>query len=193
MSDTPEYLVLQVPIFDSHQALAVLVNDVKNLDTIKTNLIQGNKEYDYAFINGKNIVCLEQLYSAYYKVMQNHHYGTMKSKSLHTEIIYALSPFKNIMDCLNKFGVSKQSDTLLVLKIVKSEHATAEYFSSEFSKVKTIVDGSFVALSDMNLQTTADIKSIVKNYKYKVDASHLEPNWGIVTRNLVSIIQLKGL
>lgn len=193
MSDPSTYLVLEVPIFTSHKALAVLVNDVQNLETIKKNLIQGNREYDYAFINAKNIVCMEQLYSAYYKVMQNFHYETMKSKSLHTEIIYALSPFKNIMDCLNKFGISKQSDAIVVLKLVKTEEANLEYFESQLANIKAIINGDFVELNDVNLQSTADIKSIIKNYKCKFDQAQPENDWGTLTRNLVSIIQLKGL
>lgn len=97
------------------------------------------------------------------------------------------------MDCLNKFGISKQSDALVVLKIMKTEEANIEYFESELANIKTVVNGDFVELNDVNLQTTADIKSIVKNYKCKVDQTQPESDWGTITRNLVSIIQLKGL
>lgn len=188
-----KYLELKVPIFNSHKALALLVNNVQNLTEIKENLIKGNLDYDYAFINARNIVSLEQIYSAYYKVMQDFSHGTMKSRTLHTEFIYALSPFKNIMDCLNKFGISKTSDTLLILKIVKKEDATQEYFKSQVEHLKEIVNGDMVDLNNSNLQFTADKKSIFKNYKLKTAGFSEEVNWNLVTRNVISIIQLKGL
>lgn len=188
-----EYLELEVPIFDSHKTLALLVNNVQNLAEIKENLIKGNLDYDYAFINAKNIVSLEQIYSAYYRVMQDFSHNTMKSRTLHTEFIYALSPFKNIMDCLNKFGISKTSDTLLIVKIVKKEEATPEYFKSQVEHLKEIVDGNIIDLNDDNLQSTADKKSISKNYKLKAAGLPTEFDWNFITRNVISIIQLKGL
>lgn len=193
MSVQEEYLQLQVPVFDAYVGMAVLVDHVTNTATIKENLIKGNTQYDYAFVNAKNIVSLEQIYSAYYKVMQDSSYHTMKSRTLHTEFIYALSPFKNIMDCLNKFGISKNSDTLLILKIVKKESAADAFFQSELENIKKIIDGELIPLCDENLQKTADIGTISKNYKLKLDSSQLKNDYGIVTRHLVALTQLKGL
>lgn len=194
MNSNQEYIELKVPIFESHTAIAVLMKNVQNLEIIKENLIKGNFDYDYGFINAKNIVSLEQIYSAYYKVMQDSAYNTMKSRTLHTEFIYALSPFKNIMDCLNKFGISKTSDVLLILKIVKKEDATTEYFESQLKHIKTVVTGEIIKLDDENLQNFADAKSIAKNYKLKTNnRKSLDNDWNLVTRNVVSIIQLKGL
>lgn len=193
MSIQGEYLELRVPVFEAYVGMAVLVDHAINTATIKDNLIKGNKQYDYAFVNARNIISLEQIYSAYYKVMQDSSYNTMKSRTLHTEFIYALSPFKNIMDCLNKFGISKKSDALLILKIVRKEHATERFFQSELDNIKQIVDGELIPLSDENLQKIADIDTITKNYKLKLDSNQLNNDYGVITRHLVALTQLKGL
>lgn len=193
MSKNSLYRELEVPVLTSHKAFAVLVTNVQNQQTIKENLIKGNQQYDYAFINAKNIVSLEQIYSAYYKTMLDNHHGTMKSRTLHTEVIYALSPFKNIMDCLNKFGISKSSDSLLILKIVNYDEATSEYFTSQLDNIRNVVDGEIVELNDENLLKIFDTKTIEKNYKLSIRGTPLENNPATITRNLVSITQLKGL
>lgn len=193
MTDGPLYREIEVPVFTSFKALAVLVRDVENVQAIKDNLIKGNKSYDYAFINAQNIVSLEQLYSAYYKAMLDEHHGTMKTRTLHTEVIYALSPFKNIMDCLNRFGVSKTSTTLLVLKIFKREEGTPEYLAEQFDNIRRLTSGHVVELDDSNLHAAADLKHIEKNYKIKIKGTPLENHWAQITRTLIGITQLKGL
>jgi EKC/KEOPS complex subunit CGI121/TPRKB len=193
MSQDSVYRELEIPVFNEYKAVAFLVKDVQNWQTIKENLIKANTEYDYAFINAKNIVSLEQIYSAFYKAMLDNHHGTMKSRTLHTEVIYALSPFKNIMDCLNKFGVSKSSDSLLIMKIVPNKEVSQKFVDTHLKNIGSIVQGKIVALSDSNLQESADVKVIEKNYKLKIKNTSLENDWDEMTRSLVSMTQLKGL
>lgn len=187
------YLEIEIPLFNKYKTFAVLVNNVENLQTIKENLIKGNTDFDYGFLNTKNIVSLEQIYSAYYKIMLDESNGSLKSRTLHTEIIYALSPFKNIMDCLNKFGISKTADSLLILKIVKEEDYNTEYLFSQLNNIKSIIVGNFVELTDENLQKSVDVKTLEKNYKLKIKGTSLENDWSGITRQLVSTTQLKGL
>lgn len=192
MSAIP-HTVIQLPSLTKYQALAVLATDVENLTDIKANLIKGNTQYDYGFVNAKNIVSLEQIRSAYYKVMVDERHDTMKTRTLHTEFIYALSPFKNIMDCLNKFGISKDSKTLLILKIVKSDELNEEYINENLDNLSKIVDGKFIDLTDENLINHVDVKVVEKNTKLKIRGTPLEGNWTNISRALVTANQLKGL
>ncbi|OUT20440.1 hypothetical protein CAS74_004691 [Pichia kudriavzevii] len=184
---------IEVPVFDKYKAVAILAKNVTNLQNIKENLIKGNTDYDYSFINAQNIISLEQLYSAFYKVMLDESHGSMKSRTLHTELIYALSPFKNILDCLNKFGISKTSDTLLVVKIVKGETVTPIFIKENLENLERIIDGDLIELNDENLQGSANVKMIEKNYKLNIRNTALKDNWDEITRSLVAITQLKGL
>lgn len=192
MSSVP-FREIEVPVFDKYKAVAILAKNVTNLQNIKENLIKGNTDYDYSFINAQNIISLEQLYSAFYKVMLDESHGSMKSRTLHTELIYALSPFKNILDCLNKFGISKTSDTLLVVKIVKGETVTPIFIKENLENLERIIDGDLIELNDENLQGSANVKMIEKNYKLNIRNTALKDNWDKITRSLVAITQLKGL
>lgn len=192
MSSVP-FREIEVPVFDKYKAVAILAKNVTNLQNIKENLIKGNTDYDYSFINAQNIISLEQLYSAFYKVMLDESHGSMKSRTLHTELIYALSPFKNILDCLNKFGISKTSDTLLVVKIVKGETVTPIFIKENLENLERIIDGDLIELNDENLQGSANVKMIEKNYKLTIRNTALKDNWDEITRSLVAITQLKGL
>lgn len=125
--------------------------------------------------------------------MLDESHGSMKSRTLHTELIYALSPFKNILDCLNKFGISKTSDTLLVVKIVKGETVTPIFIKENLENLERIIDGDLIELNDENLQGSANVKMIEKNYKLNIRNTALKDNWDEITRSLVAITQLKGL
>lgn len=192
MSSVP-FREIEVAVFDKYKAVAILAKNVTNLQNIKENLIKGNTDYDYSFINAQNIISLEQLYSAFYKVMLDESHGSMKSRTLHTELIYALSPFKNILDCLNKFGISKTSDTLLVVKIVKGETVTPIFIKENLENLERIIDGDLIELNDENLQGSANVKMIEKNYKLNIRNTALKDDWDKITRSLVAITQLKGL
>lgn len=192
MSEIP-HIILELPSLTKYSAIAVLAVNVENLPEIKENLIKGNTDYDYGFVNGKNVVSLEQLRSSYYRVMVDEHNNSMKTRTLHTEVIYALSPFKNIMDCLNKSGISKDSKTLLILKIVESQGLTDKFIAETLENLVGIIKGDFVEVSDENLQKHVDLKTIEKNNRIKIRGTHLENNWSDITRTLVTATQLKGL
>lgn len=193
MSSAIPFREIEVPVYKKYKAVCFLASNVKNCQEIKENLIKANKDYDYGFINAKNVVSLEQLYSGFYKTVMSQHAGNMKSRTLHTELIYSLSPFKNIMDCLNKFGISKDSNSILIVKIVESETLNNDFIKTQQEHLKSIIDGEFLDITDDSLQEITDIKALEKNYKLKIRSTKLENNWPSISRNLVSITQLKGL
>lgn len=160
-----KYKILEIPLFPLFKAFAVLVTDIRNQQDIKEKVIKGNLKYDFAYINGHNLLSLEQLYSALYKTLLDKSQNGMKSKTLHTEFIYNLSPMKNIMDCLNKFGVSEDAHTMVVVRIVQNDKITPDYFNEVLKSVQEIIDGDIIELSDMNLQHFSDLKKIEKNFK----------------------------
>lgn len=187
------YIIIEIPSLDKYKAIGTFAVDVQNLKDIKENLIKGNKEYDYGFINAKNVISLEQIYSAYYKVMVDEKSGGMRTRTLHTEMIYDLSPFKNIMDCLNKYGVSKDSNVLLILKIVKSEELTKNFINQTLENLQKVINGNFVHFSDAELQKHADLKLIEKHNQLQIRGTPLENNREKLSRLLVTSTQLKGL
>ncbi|GME90728.1 unnamed protein product [[Candida] boidinii] len=165
-----------------------ILQDVQNQDEIKSHLLKGDEEYNYAFINAENIVSVEQVLSVVYRTLLDKSYDRMKSKTIHSEVIFNLAPQKNRMECLNKFGISPDSPNLIVVKVVPStEEFTAQTMDENLGK---IVKGTVLPLSDETILKCLNFNSIKKNYKL-ADAMVEDPVK--LTRMLVSVTQLKGL
>lgn len=88
------------PQFPETTVLVALFQDVENAQQVKTNLIKGNEQYDFCFINADNIISQKQVLSATYKTLVDDKNKTTKSKSLNTEIILNVSPFRNVSLCM---------------------------------------------------------------------------------------------
>ncbi len=184
--------ILETPRFKEYQVFAAYFTNVKNTKEIKKNLLKGNQAYDFAFINGDNLVSIEQIYSAVYKCLLDNSYKRTKSKTLHTEIIFNLAPQRNIMECLNKFGISDNSLNLIVLKIVKANDEGEFLVTNDqiLISLREIIDGEDVGFNDETIARFADLQTIKNNYK--LGASFTEEK-DKLNRLLIGITQLKSL
>lgn len=99
-----------------------LFTDIENktLQTVKSKLISGDKDYDFCFLNTDYIISKEHLYCGIYNAIFNTNHKKTRTKSLNTEIIFNMSPVNNIMDSLKRFGVdtSKDKHNLVCIKVV---------------------------------------------------------------------------
>merc|ERR1711874_332403 len=80
--------------------------------------------------------------------------GTMKTRSLNTEILYNLSSSKNITDSLVKFGVGDTDSSLLVAVVDNS-----------LDEVREVVNGDWVDVEEV--KTGCDTDLIAKTHKLK--------------------------
>ncbi|GMG39708.1 unnamed protein product [Ambrosiozyma monospora] len=196
---TTNYRLLDINQFPSYKVFATVFTDVKNTDEIKSHLIKGDRQYDFAFINAENILSFEQLYSALYKALLDDTNDRKKSKTLHTELIFDLAPQKNIMECLNKFGISSHSSNLLVIKIIKSqqnyitdpqEEEKVPVWEDVFDQLNQNIDGEVVSLNDETFKNFANLNTIKKNFKL---GNTFTENTDKLNRQLISVTQLKGI
>lgn len=168
---------LTIPQFPEYKVNLHKFSNVQNSKDIKEQLIQGNTLYDFAFINAECVISLEQLMSAVYRSLLDLTGDKLRTRSLHSEVIFSLSPTQNIMDALRRFGIQDNSKELILVKITKG----GEDYSLQ------IIDGEEVQVTDESLQQTAVLKTIKKNYKISTETPH------DITRQTVAAIQLRGL
>lgn len=169
-------LQLRFPQFPQFAVIVHKFSSVRNAKQIKDELLQGNETYDFAFITAKTIVSIEQLSSAIYRALLDHTKDRIRTRTLHSEVIFSLSPSSNIGDALRKFGIQDDSEDLVIVKILETE---VPYDLS-------IVDGEEVEVTDEEFERTVDY-GIIKN-NYKIDSQ--DP--GLITRQTVNSIQLRG-
>jgi EKC/KEOPS complex subunit CGI121/TPRKB len=86
----------------------------------------------------------------------------LKSRNVHSEIVFALSPNNNIGEAFRKFGIGDTTLDLLVIKVSTSPSVTSE---SVRSHLESVVDGTCADFNDESLQITSDLGKIGKAYK----------------------------
>lgn len=154
----------------------ILFNNVINSKEIKNKLIEGKIEA--AFINPKLIIDILQVLIAINKVFHSETYHLMKTKSIYSEILYSLSPSKNITNSLKTFGIN-ESDTEILVVILNDEN------DEKLQKIIKEVQGTQV---DINfLHQMKDESLIIKTYGIK-DA---ELNVGSILDSIVTRISVK--
>lgn len=185
----------KLPQFPQYEVFVSIFEGVSNLEEIKQGILSLNAEYDYCFINAANIVSIEQLNSSISKTLTNYEYPSstnnrkLKTTSIHAEILLNLSPNKNIIDSLKRFGISSKSNNLIVLKIHKmNEDKKLENLSDYQNLLNVLKFNKELVFKDENL--LYDLKTIKKNYKLSAN-NMVEDNLKELSNLLIGIIMLK--
>ncbi|KAH3675314.1 hypothetical protein OGATHE_001654 [Ogataea polymorpha] len=174
--------IFTFPQFPQNPVFAAYFINVSNQKHIRDRLLAADPAYNYAFVNGDYLLTLEQVLSAVYKTLLDDSFDRKKSKSVNTEIIYNLSPLKNILECLKTFGIT-DSPQLLVIKILNKDDDP----ETIYSQLQQLVEGTPTQLSDQTLQTYADAARVRKLFKIQ------ESDLARLSRTLIANTQLKTL
>lgn len=94
--------------------------------------------------------------------MNDYTHDRLKSRNIHSEIVFALSPNNNIGEAFRRFGIGETTKDLLVVKVATSKDITADAVQLHLDEQ---VKGEEVALDDDQIQKTSDIGRIRKIYK----------------------------
>lgn len=194
------YQIVKLPQFPKFTILVFLFTNIDSpiLKKVKEQLIKGNKDYDFCFLNTQHIISLEHLYSSIHKAVLNHEFGNMKAKTLNTEIIFNLSPINNIMDALKRFGVDDTCSNLISIKVIPTSVASESAFEEVNKHLLDILccdESHNPELTDEIIYNSlVDIKKLKKVYKLNDaelsnDESSLQ---GELTRLSIGACQLRG-
>uniref|UniRef100_A0AAF5RVY6 TP53RK-binding protein n=1 Tax=Wuchereria bancrofti TaxID=6293 RepID=A0AAF5RVY6_WUCBA len=133
-----------------------LFTDVKNASELKQALIDGS--IDAALIKPELVLEVFTLLAAANKAVHQAAHNRLSTRTLHAELIYSLSPDRNILESLLTFGITEESRNLLV-GIFDDESG------EKMVKVAKKIDGKPVPMT--MLPQLADYKRIKKLYKVK--------------------------
>ncbi|KAH3678557.1 hypothetical protein WICMUC_001366 [Wickerhamomyces mucosus] len=160
--------------------------NVLNSSEIKENLIKGNKDYDFAFINTKLIFSQSQLYSAIYRSLLELNNNNLRTKNIHSEILFCLSPINNIMEALKNFGIQNSTFDFIVIKI--SDNLEIDYNLN-------IINGEEIKFEQINneLIKFVDLKKLYKIYKLGTFKEVLNnEDILLINQKIINSIQLRG-
>ncbi|EXJ61585.1 hypothetical protein A1O7_02013 [Cladophialophora yegresii CBS 114405] len=150
-------------------ALYVAVyTDLENAPFLKEQLLAGNADFEYAFIDANMVVSTKHVLAAAFRAMNDYLHDRLKSRNVHSETVFSLSPNNNIGEAFRRFGVSETTKNLLVLKVATSPEITLESVSQHLS---ANIKGQECAFSDAIFGKVADVERIRKVYKLRAATS----------------------
>ncbi|KAG0272483.1 hypothetical protein BGZ95_011763 [Linnemannia exigua] len=153
---------------------------VKNAPDLKEKLQNQDKSLTFAIVESTLIMDVFQLLLAATKAAHDNETGKLATQTISSEIIYNLSPSKNIAESLKRFGISEDTTSLIAVKIGGNPDEIME----EMSRT---VDGILVSFSKLDQD-----KDMVKlRQYYKIDPKVTEDkeilNW------IISAIAMKNV
>ncbi|TID15997.1 Zinc finger CCCH-type protein [Venturia nashicola] len=155
--------VIRLPHLPYTSVHVSLFKDVKNAAFLRKQLMEGNAEFEYAFLDATMIISVNHVLAAVFRAINDSSHGRMKSRNVHSEIVFSLSPNNNIAESFRRFGVLDTTTNLLAVKVIDSTNMlTASDPSIHLSES---VEGNRIEFNDANLKETADIPRLIKIYK----------------------------
>ncbi|GAA5927864.1 Cgi121p [Sporobolomyces koalae] len=189
-----------------------LFERVENARELRQRLIEastlpdddaGNLErsqVDYAFVDASMITSRAHIMTAVTQALLAQAQANLKSKTMHSEVIWMLEPGTNISEALKHFGMSATTRDLLLVRIQQQDAAEQSTQSIE-TAMKSIVKGDLAPLDLLGQLPDGRLneKSIRKIYKLNSDAAlaGLEPGSRqlseTIDRIVTSVVALKSV
>ncbi|KAF8897126.1 kinase binding protein CGI-121-domain-containing protein [Infundibulicybe gibba] len=120
----------QFPHFPSHSSVVrvALFSDVVNAPALKKRIVaasiasgvsgeQEREAVNFSFINAQLITSLLHLQTAISQAIIAETQGALRTKTVHSEILWALNPTNNISEAIKRYGVSDASAALFVVRV----------------------------------------------------------------------------
>ncbi|XP_045619495.1 EKC/KEOPS complex subunit Tprkb isoform X1 [Procambarus clarkii] len=143
----------------------LLYNNVKNAADVRQLIMKGQVEA--SLIKPEMLVDPFQVLVAANKAVRSLAAKKMVTRSVFAEIIFNLSPSKNITDSLKNFGLG-DSDTEILAVVLDQESG------EKLQKLNGQIKGQQTALTEMlNLTNSAKIKQLYKVTDADLDVSNL--------------------
>ena len=143
-------------LYPEYTATVALFVDVNNVPEIRANLLAG--KLNCALLNTEIIADVFSLLQACNKAVYSVTNQTMRTRNLHTEILFNLSPSNSIKEALTAFGVRDVQPNLIGVCLRKSVSET-----DGMESLINMVDGATKPLND--IEKYNDINKITKLYK----------------------------
>ncbi|KAI0719219.1 CGI-121-domain-containing protein [Fomitopsis betulina] len=182
----------------AHVHLA-LFHNVANAPHIRQRIVrasqlatpEGDQEREalnFAFIDARLIASLLHLQTAVHQAILAEVQGALRTKTVHSEIIWALSPNNNITEAIRRFGVSDTATSLFVVRVGGPGTSIED-------DMKAVVAGDVLPLADLPKLT--DWATVKKYYKLNADPAckGLSPDQqqSIANDIIVSTVAMKSV
>lgn len=141
-------------LYPEYSVSVTLFVDISNIDELRKMLVEG--KLGAALVNATMVPDILPVLLATNKAVHLNVCGKLKTRSVHSEVVFNLSPSNNIRESLQTFGLSDKDPAVLVVVINKEE-------TNDMTNVVPLIKGEQVPLT--KLQSIMDEMKIKKVYK----------------------------
>ncbi|XP_033115268.1 EKC/KEOPS complex subunit Tprkb-like [Anneissia japonica] len=167
-----------VDAFAESSVSLALFGNVKNAEEIKKHIGSGN--IDAAIVSPVLVADAFQVLVATNKAIYNQKNGKLKTRSVNSEILYSISPSKNIGESFKLFSFQNDASHLLV--VVLNDES-----NDKFNVLQKRIVGDLIPLE--NLKEISDIDRIKQVYKIPDE----ELKYSSLVQSVVSRIATKDV
>ncbi|KAJ5163278.1 uncharacterized protein N7500_005108 [Penicillium coprophilum] len=153
---------ISLPHLPSVPVHVALYRDVQNAASLKGQLLAGQTDFQYAFIDASMVLSRAHATAAVFRAVNDYMHNRLKSHNVHSEIVFSMNPTNNITESFRRFGISDSTKDLLVIKVSVSPEITHE---SVAAHLDSSVEGTPARFDDQTLSEISDINKIKKAYK----------------------------
>ncbi|KAF2186761.1 CGI-121-domain-containing protein [Zopfia rhizophila CBS 207.26] len=168
-----------LPHYPTYPIYVCMFKDVSNADFLRSQLLEANPKFDYAFLDATMILSLPHLLSASFLALHSHVTHRSKTRTPHSELVFRLHPSNNIGESYKRFGISDSTTYLIAVKIGLGPETTAESVMEHLSEN---VKGEAVLIGGGGLEIGmwANEAKVRKVYKLEnKDAAKKEKNGAV--------------
>ncbi|KAJ3572596.1 hypothetical protein NP233_g2976 [Leucocoprinus birnbaumii] len=180
-----------------------LFRNVKNAAELRKRIIAAattegeagdaaREEVNFAFIDARLITSRLHLQTAVYQSLLAEAQNGLRTRTVHSEVLWNLNPTNNITEAIRRYGVSDATTSLLVVRIDGGNIPVEEMQS----RIQKVVEGELTPLS--KLREITDWTTIKKYHKLASELSvkaaqgDLEKETAVID-NIVTIDQDQSL
>ncbi|KAL2350780.1 kinase binding protein CGI-121-domain-containing protein [Cryomyces antarcticus] len=152
---------ITLPHLTSNPLYVSLFENVKNAPFLRQQLLDGNTEFQYAFLDASAVLGLHtglplangpqqvlsvgHVLAACFRAVNYMNHNRLKSRNVHSEIVFSLSPNNNIAESFRRFGITDTTTSVLAIKVATNDSITASAVQEHLSRN---VEGDSIPFSD---------------------------------------------
>lgn len=142
---------LTLPHFPSNGLLLGLFTQVSNASFLRQQLLEGNSAFEYAFLDASVLLSRSHILAAIFRSLTDAQANRLKSRNVHSEIVFDLSPNNNIAESFRRFGIQDSTRNLVAVKVLgdaRVEEVEAHLRANVQGEVRELTDEALAEVRD---------------------------------------------
>jgi len=148
-----------------HTAHIAVYQSVTNAAFLQQQLLDGNSDFEYAFIDASVIISRTHVLAAVFRAVNDLLEGRLRSRNVHSEIVFCLSPSNNIAESFRRFGITPTTTTQLIIIKISTPPTPHLSASTIQEHLASVIEGTQVPFTDEVLADMTDWARVRKIYK----------------------------